>query len=214
MKIKRPKPRVLLFGFSSFADIRENPSAVVVNRLKEKARDVRITAAVLETSYADTDKRLLELLKGGNYDLVLGFGTAAFEDRFRLETTARNRAGTKIPDVRGRKKRTARISKNGPDVLESCFDFARMAAALRQYKIPFRLSTDAGDYLCNYAYYKTLLFLRRKGKVPSLFIHIPLHRKEAKARRLTCPAMPLKTILKGAEVCFRAALHHLPVRNL
>lgn len=167
--------RVLITGFGPFPGAPFNPSAILAKALARTRRPafrgiVRKTH-VFATSYAAVDRDLPELL-AQKPDVVLMFGVAGRERRPRIETRARNVVSVLFPDAAGYRPPHRRIAPGGPEARHGGTRFARLLAAWRGRRIPCRLSRDAGDYLCNYAYWRALE-ASRDGRPPVVFVHIP-----------------------------------------
>jgi len=77
-------------------------------------------------------------------------------------------------------------------VLESTTDVAAIARAIRAAGIPARVSTNAGDYVCNHLYFGALKYLRTaSARTPAVFLHLPATPEQtppaANPRRLATP---------------------------
>jgi pyrrolidone-carboxylate peptidase len=155
--------RTLITGFGPFGDHKENPSGYLASCFN---RD----HAVLEVSYHYAYEFWDALVQEGQYDRIICLGLAAKAPRLRLELFARNAVG-QMKDVRGETWSTDFIVAEGPPCLGSTImppDLIFAASALLDAKT-LELSTNPGDYLCNFWYY--LLLAGHPGQVG--FIHIP-----------------------------------------
>ncbi|WP_170153067.1 pyroglutamyl-peptidase I [Roseiarcus fermentans] len=120
---------------------------------------------------------------------VLMTGQAARRATVCVERFARNAAHASAPDNRGSLGPRA---ADGPDAIESTTSALRIAWAIRQAGIPARVSTDAGDYVCNHLYYYALRRLAEASQpIPAVFIHLPATPEQTPAgasrRRLATP---------------------------
>jgi pyroglutamyl-peptidase len=171
--------RVLITGFGPFPGAPFNPSGGLARALANKRRPelagVRRIAHEFETSYAAVDRDLLRLLKEHRPGVVLMFGLAARTPFVRIETRARNAASMLFPDVDGKVRAHHAIAPGAPASLRGRAPFARLVAAARATRAHVRLSRDAGDYLCNYTYWRALEASRSGTLVQ--FIHVPLSRQ-------------------------------------
>lgn len=105
----------------------------------------------LRNSFDGCVKALDKSLKNNDYDLVISFGQWCMGvDTVQLETKA------KIEDEY--------LTK---------FDYMELRDVLKdEYKVV--ISTNAGDYLCNYLYYYGLKFIKENNlNTKMLFIHLP-----------------------------------------
>jgi pyroglutamyl-peptidase len=90
-----------------------------------------------------------------------------------VERFARNVANASRPDNHG-VARGASAPDPGPERLEATAQVSAVARAIRQAGLPVRVSTNAGDYVCNQLYYGALKRLRLKGPTtPAVFLHLP-----------------------------------------
>lgn len=155
--------RTLITGFGPFGDNHENPSAELASLFN---RD----HAVLDVSYEYVYEFWDALVKEQSYDTVICLGLAAKAPRLRLELFARNKVGT-TPDVHGKNWSTDFIVEEGPPCLGATImppDIIFAATELLDSKL-LELSTNPGDYLCNFLYY--LMLAGHPGQVG--FIHVP-----------------------------------------
>lgn len=166
----------LITGFGPFPGAPFNPSAALALSLARKRRPafagLRRVAHVFETSYAAVDRDLPKLLARHAPDIVLMFGLAARTPFVRIETRARNAASLLVPDVEGRVLRESAIAPDAPASLRAPPPFVRLLGTARAAHALARISHDAGDYLCNYTYWRALEASRSGTLVQ--FVHIPL----------------------------------------
>src|SRR5436305_12737237 len=185
---------VLITGFQRFPGAPFNPSGPLALALAKRRRpafaDVRRAVHIFETSYAAVDRDLPKLIAKYKPDVVLMFGLAARTPFVRIETRARNAMSILFPDVAGYRPAQAEIVPGKP-ALHGPAPFARLLGAARAAKVPSRLSRDAGRYLCNYVYWRTLE-ASRSGTLAQ-FIHIPPVAKQPRRpggkRRVTHAAL-------------------------
>jgi pyroglutamyl-peptidase len=167
---------LLITGFGPFPGAPFNPSGGLALALAKKRRPelarVRRVTHVFETSYTAVDRDLPKLLARHEPDIVLMFGLAARTPFVRIETRARNTASMLVPDVDGRVLRESAIVPNAPASLRGRAPFARLLGVARSAHAAARVSHDAGDYLCNYTYWRALEASRSGTLVQ--FVHIPL----------------------------------------
>lgn len=155
--------RTLITGFGPFGENKENPSEILCSCFN---RD----HAVLDVSYKYVYEFWDALEKEGGYDTIICLGLSAKATRMKLELFARNKVG-ETKDVHGETWSTDFIVAEGPPCLGSTVmppDLIFAASALLDART-LELSTNPGDYLCNFLYY--LLLAGHPGQVG--FIHIP-----------------------------------------
>src|SRR5689334_11155483 len=162
---KPPRPvaaRTLVTGFLGFGKFPVNPSALLAESSSRPCE-------LIEVAYDAVDK-FVGTLEPNIFDCLLMLGVAGQSSQMRLECVARNRIGP-LPDVRGFAPSSARtaIDPDGPEILRgTLWD---RCAALAEETPQWRRSDDAGDYLCNYIYYRALA---RFGATHAVgFLHVP-----------------------------------------
>ncbi len=163
-------PTVLITGFGPFPGIDSNPSATVMERLRLEGHE----AHVLPTEYGAGLALMESLLVKIDPDIVLCFGVAGDAERIRLERLARNTVSTERPDAAGDSPVDGAVEKGGPYVIGSTLPLEAIARALQARDIPWEWSDNAGDYLCNYMFYRVMRYLAACAKPAEAgFIHIP-----------------------------------------
>jgi pyroglutamyl-peptidase len=183
--------RVLVAGFGPFPGAPINPSGVLAKLLVHRRRPALAgfvrSAHVFATSYAAVDHGLPKLF-AEKPDIVLVFGLAGPRREVCIETRARNAVSVLFPDASGHRPSQSVIKLGGPRALIGHAPFAELASAVWARKVPVRLSRDAGQYLCNYIYWRALE-RAPKGRPLVQFVHIPAvslnpQRKRRGRRRL------------------------------
>ncbi len=150
--------KIFVTGYGPFLNFGENPSQWL-------AENSGLPHRILEVSYKAVDE-FIASDEASAYDTLLHLGLAGNADRFRFETTARNSIG-KTPDALGEIHGPTKIDPFGlPQVASTLWkDPACFVETERSHP-----STDAGDYLCNYLLYKSII--AHPGKRVG-FLHIP-----------------------------------------
>jgi pyroglutamyl-peptidase len=146
--------RVLVYGFGPYRQFRVNITARIVQSLPTS--DVLVTR-IFPVRFQR--RQFIAALNLYRPDFILGLGQSS-RKRIDVETRARNRRRV------GKSAELRPIFKDGPQSLPTTLKI-RAGRALR-------LSTDAGDYVCNYSMYVLLDAIARQGRKVGLgFIHIP-----------------------------------------
>lgn len=188
---------ILITGFGPFPGAPVNPSGPLALALAQLRRPafagVTRAAHVFETGYAAVDRDLPKLLAKHRPDILLMFGLAARTPFVRIETRARNAASMLFPDVGGHVRANAEIVLDAPAALSGRAPFAGLLAAARSARVPAHLSRDAGNYLCNYTYWRALS-ASRNGTLAQ-FVHIPPDRTIHRAALLRAGEAILRALL-------------------
>ena len=109
-------------------------------------------------------------MKAAPCDGVLILGVATGAETFRVEGGACNHVKTDSRDADGACHAGAVISDAGPGRARSTGPTRTLVAAIARAGLPAAESEDAGDYLCNFVFYKALT--RPDGPVTA-FLHLP-----------------------------------------
>jgi pyroglutamyl-peptidase len=193
--------RVLIAGFGPFPGAPSNPSgrlAVALARQRRPAlAGIEITTHVFATAYAAVDRDLRNLLKQ-KPDVVLIFGLAGRRRDICIETRARNARSLVFPDVNGWRPARAVIEAGPVRELKGNAPFSALLNALRRTALPARSSRDAGAYLCNYAYWRTLQHVRDSRPLVQ-FVHIPTIAVAPRRGTRKRGAPPLSRLVGGGE---------------
>ena len=168
--------RLLITGFPLFAGRPVNPmqqllAAIDHGQLRVPAGAL-VRTALLPVEYERIGPVFDSQIAEFQPDLVLAFGVGHREELLHLEQLAMNWSGAAIPDNAGVIRNGEPILASGPAYLQTSLPFAQIAQSLAQAGISVRLSTNAGQFLCN-----QLLFhgLWRAGDQPRYrmgFVHV------------------------------------------
>ena len=197
--------RVLITGFGPFPGAPFNPSAALAKALARRRRPalagIERATHVFATTYASVDRELPKLF-AQKPDIVLMFGVAGRRHQLCIETRARNAVSLLFPDASGRKPHHGVIKLHGPAALTGNAPFARLASAAGPRA---RLSRDAGNYLCNYIFWRALEQVR--GTRPLVqFVHIPPVGTKPRPRRRSSRPPTLAQLLQPAEALLIALI--------
>ena len=168
---------LLITGFNIFSSFKENSSEIIVNELNNiysNHERILLTTKVLKTEFDKSSSTIVKLIRDIKPDLVLMLGMANNCGCIRLEKKALNFTNGGLVDNNQSFYKLGEIIKNAPETLHSNMPFDELKDKLTQYHIPCELSIDAGDYVCNHAYFTALheaKYLDLKTMIG--FIHLP-----------------------------------------
>lgn len=173
----RRRDTILLTGFGPFPGVAENASQRLVPKLAHLAARRfsahRVVARILPTEWERAPARLEMLYERERPKLVLHFGISAEASTYVIETRARNRR-TAAPDAAGALPRDEAVLRGGPDILAARLPAEDIRQRLAALKVPVVLSEDAGSYLCNALFYRSLIFAEQIEQPDAVgFLHIP-----------------------------------------
>lgn len=193
--IGQPRRNVVVTGFGLFRDHELNPSweAIKDGQLKINRPNINIITRQIPVIYQEVDKAVEELWTSYEPILMVHVGLAAHETSIRLEQVARH--GPYIHDdvIHQAPHEDHRLYDGDSHSLEenikrhyytckpcnfsfseTCFDVEHVCRKLdalhRQGEVPlpFKCSKEAGLYVCEYLYQKSLRICNR-----CVFIHVP-----------------------------------------
>ena len=147
--------RILVTGFSAFPRAPVNPTERLIEMFdasRWSPEGAELRTAVLPVEYGRVPGMLCELGLAFRPDVAIHFGLAETARGFRLERTARNRSSLAKPDAAGGLPPARAIVKGGR-ALASGLPLDEIAARLKAGGLPVTLSSNAGEYLCNYTFY-------------------------------------------------------------
>ena len=103
--------------------------------------------------------------------VVVMTGQAAARGMVCIERTARLGASAAARDNRGA---LGPVASAGTARLQTTASVGAVVRVIREAGVPVRVSTDAGDYVCNHLYYGALHHLAHASPAtPAIFIHLP-----------------------------------------
>ena len=176
--------RVLLTGFEPFGGHSVNISRDVAQRLagvgelavheSDETLSISMEVEVLTVDEAGSRRVAERLGRGERWDAVLHLGLCDSCNETRLELRGADDLSMRIPDNAGRQVASSNVTGMG-DVGARLDPSTWPAEALPS---PVKLSHDAGAFICNETYHRTLLALHAQSDgaclpVPCLFVHLP-----------------------------------------
>jgi pyroglutamyl-peptidase len=169
-------PALLVTGFGPFPGAPENPTATLIQALAGQPPESfgagSLKAVVLPTEFAGSWSTLHRLYRSFSPDVVLHFGVSARATEIRIERAARNHLGRGRPDALGVTPRRTQVRPSGAEVLPATLPALEIAAVLSAAGIANVISDDAGDYVCNATFYRSLASFEGTHR-RAAFIHVP-----------------------------------------
>lgn len=185
-------PRILLTGFEPFGKNTTNVSQEILERIESEFvitdpwRDFRPERSA-NSNKVIVEKTLLKVDESGSnvvakrlennesWDLIIHMGLCDSCEFIRFELVARNKIDMKIPDNSGRQLTNEFIGESNLTTDDS---FVKLLNHPPLENLV--LSNDAGTFLCNETYYRTLQSLSKiqsEETVKACFIHFPSEEK-------------------------------------
>lgn len=203
------QPTVLVTGFEPFPGAPLNPTQVLIERLKRSnwaPHGFAIAPHVLPTRYDVFETALAPLINEIRPAAVVSFGLSAKCQGFTLERVARNAMAVDKQDAAGETLSSAWLDPLGAETRASALPLAAIAARLGDAGLPWGWSDDAGGYICNLVFYRTLSALVTTG-VPSGFVHVPYTTKQHHQLGLDASVFCFDEdeLIAGAKIVIEAA---------
>jgi pyroglutamyl-peptidase len=200
--------KILVTGFGRFPGAPTNPTAAIATRLVRAGcrRGLNCVAHVFATTYASVDRELPALIATQRPDAIVMLGLAARRRHVSIEILARNRMSTWFPDAAGVVPPRAAIATGAGASVRGRAPFSKLLAAARTTRVKTIFSRDAGNYLCNYVYWRALEAAASPGGPRRVvFVHVPgvfsrSRRRSGKKR----PRFTLNELARVAEAILAA----------
>ena len=167
---------IVVTGFGPFGDHEVNASWEAVKGLPKLWTDKDHTIHIEEipVDYDFIQKQVPEKWESNNPDFVVHVGVSSKANQVTLELQAHNEGYVK-PDVNSCIPEQNCCVPQGAAVKKTCLDLEKVCKHVNSSSVEEKLgveaclSEDAGYYLCDFSYYKSLH--KMNGK--SLFVHVP-----------------------------------------
>jgi pyroglutamyl-peptidase len=168
--------RLWVTGFGPFPGAPVNPTQWLVEQLDgippEAIGASELFCEVLPSEFS----RALEIVDERHRiltpDIAVHFGLHHGAGEFRLEQQAANMIGCDRPDAAGVIPQNRQVVGDGPPVLHSVWP-AGVGKALRDARLAVEASDDAGAYVCNAVYYRSLACAAEQPGAWCGFVHVP-----------------------------------------
>ena len=167
---------LLLTGFESFSNFKRNISQQVVELISsEGVFDFKISTTILAVDENGSREVSERIESGEKIGVVLHLGFSENANEILLERYARNNFHMQIADNSGRQLTSGTIS-TGNAILETKVPQNFIDNYLADFS-KIRWNEDAGGFVCNETYYRSLLASSEMHQPVVLFIHLPSEKK-------------------------------------
>lgn len=166
--------KILITGFGPFDRDSTNPSGEWIDWMnnREKKSDRQITGVILPVTFNGAYLKFKEAYDDICPDIVILTGLAKNRTELTIERIGINWVDARIPDNDGVTLLAQKIQADGPDGLFTTVSLEEVTRLAAIQEVPVKLSTSAGEYVCNELLYRSLCYVQDK-KTPLTFIHIP-----------------------------------------
>lgn len=171
MSEERP---ILVTGYGPFTGHKVNSSWVVVQELQSigvvhQGRSIPLVIKEIPVIYDAVHEEVPKLWAEHKPRLCIHTGVSHYTE-LKVEQCARNSVFRPL-DVTGKHPKNYQCEAGAPEKLETSIDVKLIvdSANKRQNEVKVAVSYNAGYYLCEFIYYKSLHI----GNTPTLFVHVP-----------------------------------------
>lgn len=175
--------KILMAFFGPFGDNLVNASEELANKIDFPF----LTKIKLRVSYNNDFETLKKAYNSDDFSFIILLGQARGRENVSLETRATNLCNIRAADVDGIYP-NEEIYEGKSHYLYTDFDLDKLVSKLNYPNLV--ISKNAGSYLCNYIYYRSLYELTNK----CLFIHIPAFIGQVDDKRI--PTLDLDLMVK------------------
>lgn len=163
--------KILITGFEAFLGESLNPSALLLEKLKDLTE---IDTLLLPVEFEGAFQKLRPAVESGTYQGVLLLGLAGGASRIRLERVGLNLLDASAPDESGVLYLETPLDPQAPTALMTSLPLRAIYTDLKTRHPNLEISNSAGAYVCNATYFKALNLIREKAlSTWALFVHIP-----------------------------------------
>lgn len=165
---------MILTGFEGYGGRGINPAEEIIKTLDgEVVAGVTVSGRVLPVAYRGLRQRLHDIVREGRPEAVIALGLWPGEAVIRLERVAMNVNAFEIPDNEGTLEHGP-VDKAGALAYSATLPLEEIQSRLLSADIPARLSSSAGNFLCNATMYCLLEAVEQAGlNAPCGFVHLP-----------------------------------------
>ena len=168
--------RLWVTGFGPFPGAPVNPTQWLAGQLggltPEAVGASELCCEVLPTEFSRAVAIIDERHRILTPDIAVHFGLHQGAGGFRLEQRAANVIGCDRPDAAGVIPQDRQVARDGPPALHSVWP-AGVGKALRDAGLVVEQSDDAGAYVCNAVYYRSLGCATERPGAWCGFVHVP-----------------------------------------
>ena len=163
---------VIVTGFEPFSNFNSNISQKIAELIsKEDTFDFKISTSILTVDESGSREISDRIECGENIGAVIHLGFSEGASEILLERYAKNRFQMRISDNSGRTITSRPISSGNP-TLETKVPTNFIDQYLKDVSA-IRWSYDAGGFVCNETYFRSLLASSERQLPIVLFIHLP-----------------------------------------
>lgn len=165
--------KILITGFEAFGGMNSNPTEEWVVRMRgQKLKNRQIEGLVLPVSFTKAFQEFKNSYDRFQPQIVILTGLAQNRPTLTIERIGINWVDARIPDNDGNQPKSSLIYDSAPDGLFTTLPFNKIQNSLHLSGIECKVSTSAGEYVCNDLLYKVLHYTQQSNTEVT-FLHFP-----------------------------------------
>jgi len=170
-----PDGRLLITAFPVFSNHSNNVSEEVLIQIERTgAVNIDVETQLLSVDEKGSSQISERIRDGSRFRGILHLGFAAMREKINLERVAKNLISMSEPDNSDRLIESEEVEIGGPPNIETTAPIHILDEEFEHDEL-VEWSMDAGGYVCNETFYRTLHALNETGNsdIPALFVHLP-----------------------------------------
>ena len=167
--------KLLITAFPIFSNHPSNVSQDVLNEIgRLDTGSIDVEAQLLSVDKKGSALTSQRIREGVRFSGIIHLGLAVRRKKIHLERVARNLIAMSDADNSGRFIESEEVEIDGPLKLETTAPIHILDEEFEHNEL-VEWSTDAGGYVCNETFYRTLFALDETDNfdIPALFVHLP-----------------------------------------
>ena len=195
---------ILLTGYEPFGEFKKNSSIEACRKLDGMIyHGYKVAVKEITMDFSKVREVIEGLVEHYKPSAVICTGVSGGGSEIAVERVAVN-VGTALPPRwEGDEELDKPIREDGPTAYFTTLPYRELVEAVKEAKIPARLSSTAGTVGCNQIFYHLMDYLARSNMdLPAGFIHVPRLPEQALDGRR--PSMGVKTSARAMEAVVEA----------
>ena len=163
--------KILVTAFEPFGGLELNSSALVLEKLKQKYKNIEVMKLQLPVLYKEAYDILEKTIEELSPDVVICMGQAGGRKKISIERIAVNINNSLSKDNSGITKIDDTIKNNGPSAYFTNLPYKQMLSASGNAVV---MSYSAGTYICNDIFYRLMDYIITDNpRIKGGFLHLP-----------------------------------------
>jgi pyroglutamyl-peptidase len=202
------KGLILLTGFEAFREFKVNPSIVACRLLDGRVfNGYKVKVEKVTMKFDGVKEEIEGHIREYSPSAVICTGVSGRGSTIAVERVAIN-VFSAPKSIMGVGALDRPIREDGPDAFFTTLPYRNLLEALKDSRIPARLSNTAGTVGCNLIFYYVMDYLSGEGRhIPAGFVHVP--RLPEQALDGASASMTSELSSKALDTIVRALTQHM-----